>query len=274
MKKIVLLFAIMVLSLNASDSKNLKYMGTAKEVVLSTQKVRGGTYNFLNGSEFAQFGVYEERARLKKLFKSLDIPFEGGGKTITQNFSKLKKQVHSLNVLSFELEPATSFSAYSLLVNKMLEGTKSMQVEFFSSSNEYVKATTNMMVSNLLVLSESIGKVRGLGSGIISRSKFEDDEKDLLREYVDELNSNYSDAIRELEKIYDEHGDKYPKGYKAKIDKLNTSVIAYTGFVQSNILSASTINEDPNRYFKQGTMIINQIMDLYTQNEDIVRKSF
>ena len=104
MKKIFLMLLMLVMTASAaSDAKKVRYMGNVKDLIVATQKTRGGTYNFLNGSEFAQFGVYEQRSKIKNAFKSLNRQFKIVGPEIDGEFDKLKKQMKGLNKMAFQL---------------------------------------------------------------------------------------------------------------------------------------------------------------------------
>jgi len=275
MNKAMLLITLLMVTLSASNVRNLKYMGTVKDIVVSTQKIRGGTYNFLNGNDFAQFGVFEERTRQKKLFKALNKQFNAGGKSIDSDFDLIKKQTHSLNMMSLELDPVTSFKAYSLIIDKMIKDASLTQVAFFEKASPFVQRSTKVMVNNLLPLSESVGKVRGLGSGVISRGYYEEDEKEYLRDYLDELNSNFSNSVRELEKLQTGYSKKYPKRFNDKIIELNKAITHYTLFIQNRLLEEDDdVKENSNKYFKEGSKIIALIMTLYIINEESVKKTF
>lgn len=274
MKKFLLIALLAASSVWATtDLKKVKYLGTAKDIIISTQKIRGGTYNFLNGSDFAQFGVYDERTKQKKAFKAINRLSYVSGKIIDAEFDKLREQTKSLNNMAFQLEPITSFKAYSTLVNKMISTTQQAQGQFFGKSDPFVKATTHVLVSDLLPLSEGIGKLRGLGSGIIARTYCEDEENELMNEYIDEINTQLKKSVNDLQALNKRYGKKFPAKFNDKLVSLSSNIRKYLDFVNTKVIGKEDINEDSNRYFADGTALIKQVMGLYGITEKALKKS-
>ncbi len=269
-----LLILLMAASLFASrDIQKVKYMGTVKDIIISTQKIRGGTYNFLNGSEFAQFGVFEERSKQKKAFKSLDRQFDVAGKKIDADFDKIRNQTRSLNKMAFQLDPLTSFKAYSTLIKKMIEKDQEVQKEFFANADPFVKSITSVMVNDLLPLSDGIGKLRGLGSGIIARTYCEDDEEEMMNDYIDEIKEKLSKTVSDLQAINKKYGSRLPAKFNDKLVALQKNVNRYISFAENKVIGKEDINEDPNRYFDDGTALIKQVMELYKISENALKKA-
>ena len=79
----------------ASDAKKVRYLESIKDAIVAAQKTRGGTYNFLNGSDFAQFGVYEQRTKIKQAFKALNRQYKVVSPALDNEFDKLYKQKKS-----------------------------------------------------------------------------------------------------------------------------------------------------------------------------------
>lgn len=271
MKKIVIVLMMMVICAGASQLKQLEYLGSVKDIIISTQKIRGGTYNFLNGSEFAQFGVYEERSVQKSAFMALDKQFTTGGKKLDMAYDKLRNQTKSLNKLAFELDPLTAFKAYSTLINKMIETNKLGRYAFFDKSSLMIKNTTLLMVDELLPLSEGLGKLRGLGSGIIGRGYCEEEEKKMMKGYVKEINTYLTKSINSLNALQNANPKLYPKSLTESIKKMKTDVNKYVKFANTKVIGKSDINEDSNDYFDAGTALISKVVTFYKMNEDILK---
>ncbi len=273
MRKILLILLMAASVFASSDIQKVKYMGTVKDIVISTQKIRGGTYNFLNGSEFAQFGVFEERSKQKKAFKSLDRQFNVAGKKIDAEFDKLRNQTRSLNKMAFQLDPLTSFKAYSTLVKKMIESDQGVQKQFFGKADPFVKSISSIMVNDLLPLSDGIGKLRGLGSGIIARTYCEDDEEEMMNGYVEEIKNNLSKTIGDLQTLNKKYGSKLPAKFNNKLSALQKDVSRYIAFAENKVIGKEDIDEDPNQYFDDGTALIKKVMELYKISENALKKA-
>jgi len=272
MQRILMLLVLGALSLSAvSEYKKLQYMGMLKDIVISTQKIRGGTFNFLNGSTAAQFIVYDERSNQKKAFRTFAyqsnrIPLI----RLSSELESLRKQMNSLNNMAFELEPITSFSAYCVLIEKMLKTNQQMRKIFFEDSSSMTKSITKVMTDDLLPLSEEIGRLRGLGSGIIAKSAYEDEEMAMLGESIDEIKSYLSNSIRNLQLLKARYPQRYPHDFNDKLVELAVEINRYVQFAETKVMEQKNIVADSDRYFDDGTRLISKVMVLYGINEEVL----
>lgn len=271
MRKLLVILILATSLLKANEIRELSYLGNVKNIIISTQKIRGGTYNFLNGSEFAQFGVYEERSLQKNHFKNLDKGYIVGGKKADAAFDKLRKQTRSLNKLSFQLEPIDSFRAYSTLINKMIITNKEISKNFFKKSAPAVKVSISIMVDDLIPLSEGLGKLRGLGSGIVARSYCEEEEIDMMYDYLSEIQKNLSAVVKETKNMNKKHPQQFTRNMLSKVDLLEKEVKEYKLFAKLKVIGKKDIRENSNEYFDRGTGLISKVMELYHMNEEIVK---
>ena len=274
MRFILVSFILVTSLLRANEIKELSYLSNVKNVIISTQKIRGGTYNFLNGSEFAQFGVYEERSLQKNYFKNLDRAYSIGGKRADSAFDKLRKQTKSLNKVSFQLEPIDSFRAYSTLINKMIITNKEISKNFFKKADPSVKVSMSIMVDDLIPLSEGLGKLRGLGSGIVARSYCEDEEVDMMYDYLSEIQKNLSSVVKQTKRMHKEHPKQFTKNTLAKVKILEKEIKEYKLFAKLKMINKKDIRENSNEYFDRGTALITKVMELYRINEEIIKSNF
>ena len=270
--RILVLLVVGALSLSAaSEYKKLQYMGVVKDIVISTQKIRGSTFNFLNGSTAAQFIVYDERSNQKKAFRTLAYQSNRiSSVRLTSEFESLRRQMDSLNNMAFELEPMMSFSAYSTLIKKMLKTDRKMQKIFFKGSSPAVKNITEAMTDNLLPLSEEIGRIRGLGSGIIAKTTCEDEEIGMLSESIDEAKVCLKESVSNLQALSTKYPQLYPSGFNDKLVGLAVEINRYIRFAETKVLEQKKIKENPDRYFDDGTRLIGKVMELYEVNEKIL----
>ena len=268
------LLMILVVSINllfANEVKELQYLGNIKNIIISTQKIRGGTYNFLNGSDFAQFGVYKERSLQKNYFKNLDKSYRIAGKKLDMSFDTLRIQTKSLNKISFQLEPIDSFRAYSTLINKMITTNQEARDTFFKKSDPMIKSTVSIMVDSLIPLSEGLGKLRGLGSGIIARSYCEEEEVDMMYAYILEIQKSLSSLSKKTKLLYKNHANGYTKNMTKNLDNLIKEVREYKLFAKLKVINKTNIKENSNTYFDRGTGLITKVMELYRLNENMVK---
>ncbi len=263
----------LVLSASAiTQAKKVEYMGNVKNLIVASQKTRGGTYNFLNGSEFAQFGVFEQRSKIKKAFKAINHDYYVVGRELDGEFDKLRKQMKSLNKMAFQLEPLTSFKAYSVLINKMIVTGGKVQIKLFGKGSELDKRASDLMMNKIMPLTEGLGKLRGLGSGIAARNECEDDEIDYMEEYVEEVHVNMNKVITAMVNINKKYGKKYPEGLNEQLTKYRKDVNKYVALAKTKLIGKDGIKVDPNQYFDQGTKLIGGAIKFYTMNEKALKK--
>ena len=272
MKKIIMLLLLVAVSAFAiSDAKKVRYLDTVKDLIVATQKTRGGTYNFLNGSEFAQFGVFEQRSKIKSSFKSLNRQFNVVGPKIDGEFDLLYKQMKSLNKLAFQLEPMTSFKAYSSLINKMIKTGVKAQIALYGDGNDFEKASSDLMMNQIMRLTEGLGKLRGLGSGIAARGECEDDEVEYMESYVEEVSKNMAKVIKTMRGLQKKYGDNYPVGLNTKLTTYEKNVKAYIKLAETKLIEKENIKLDSNQYFKQGTALISGAIKFYKMNANALK---
>jgi len=273
MKKVILLILMIAMTAFAtSDAKKVRYLESIKDVVVAAQKTRGGTYNFLNGSDFAQFGVYEQRTKMKQGFKALNRQYKVVGPKIDKEFDKLYKQMKSLNKLAFELDPLTAFKAYSMLINKMIHLGDTAQAQLYAKSNKFDKKASKIMMSDILRLTEGLGKLRGLGSGIAARRECEDEEVDYMRVYVNEIQKSMNKLVNSMVVMNKSYGKKYPKGLNEKLTQYRKDVDYYIAFANDRLIEKENISVNSNEYFDRGTDLISGALDFYEMNAKALKE--
>ncbi|OQX60506.1 MAG: hypothetical protein B5M52_00015 [Helicobacteraceae bacterium 4484_230] len=273
MRKILIFLMVLALSASAaSQAKKVRYMGNVKDLIVATQKTRGGTYNFLNGSEFAQFGVYENRSKIKNAFKAINRQFQVVGPEIDAEFDKLKKQMRALNKMAFQLEPLTSFKAYSSLVNKMITVAGKVQKNLFGNGTAFEQKASDLMMNKIMRLTEGLGKLRGLGSGIAARGECEDEEIDYMEEYAEEVAEYMGQVIDTMVNLNKNYGSKYPKGLNNQLVSYRNDVNKYVNLAKTKLIGQDNIKLDSNKYFAQGTSLISGAIKFYKMNEKALRE--
>ncbi len=273
MKKFFLMVVLLsATSLLASDAKKAEYLNSIKDVIVTTQHIRDGTYNFHNGSEFAQFAIFEERSKQKRAYKQLDKQYRVAGKKLDGYFDKLRKQTRSLNKMAFQLEPITSFNAYTTLISKMITDSQIAQKDFFSKSSELVKSVSLVMASDLLLLEEAVAKSRGIGSGVIARTYCDDYETDMLEKYLEDVDKYLKSSISMMRSLSKKHAKQFPSNFNKKLTELQKETGQYVQFLRDKIVDQDEISEDPNKFFDDGSQIIADILELYKINFEILKK--
>jgi hypothetical protein len=263
----------MALGLNAasvSSKDKADYLNDIKNLIVATQKTRGGTYNFLNGNEFAQFGVYEERTKIKNYIRTLRQKSKVTIPSIDKEFDTLKKQLRSTNKMAFKLDPLIAFKAYSTLIEKMISIGKQAQQAFYSNSGELNEKVSHLMMYTIIPLTDGLGKLRGLGSGIIARTECEEEEVELMESYIDEIHTHLKKLDHDLTLLGKKYPKLYPKDLFKKYNKYDGEIKSYIKFAKSKLIDKSDIDEDSNKYFAEGTHLIKSTTEFFKINKQIL----
>ena len=109
----------------------------------------------------------------------------------------------------------------------------------------------------LLPLTENIGKMRGLGSGIVARTFCKDEESPKMQRFVNEI-----DRYRGVMALYLQK-EKFDALSQVEVAQINENIQAYTQLTLQNVIDQSNIDLDTNGYFDQGTAAISDVLKVY-----------
>ena len=275
MKKIIILTLLIVLNLSAfslfsSNEEALKkvaYMQEMKNLIVSTQKTRGLTNSYMNGNTVAMLQVHAERKEMKRAFAKLEKL-----SAVDSNVLKLKNDLYKLNKKAFKKKANDVFSSYTKNIDQMLLISKNFVDTNFKKSSELTQQASTMMMSKILPFTENIGKIRGMGSGIVARKHSTKDEDKQMSSFVDSV-EDLSQAEAPNMKILARH---YPKLYSDDIgkdvDNIDSKVKKYMRLTRNSVIASKNIELSANEYFTEGTSLISQALVLFDANVEAIKK--
>jgi len=275
MKKVILASLLLVLNLSAfslfgsseNELKKVDYMNELKNLIVSTQKTRGLTNNYMNGNVVAMLLVFSERKEMKKSLHALKKFSELDNSTLV-----LEKKLISLNKIAFKQNAHKSFTQYTALIEKMLVIGDAFVMNKMKDNSDLSKNASRMMMNNILPFTENIGKIRGLGSGIVARTyskKTEDKQLQSFVNTVENLNEREAPNMKVLAFKYPQY---YPENVADKIEEVSTETRKYIALTQTNVIGQKDIKLNTNAYFNQGTDLISKALELFDENADAMRK--
>jgi len=265
MIRLVLVVSILLSHLHALSWFNnekkeyLQLIYGIKDTIITTQKTRGLTNNYMNGNVVAQLLVYGQRKQMTKNFMQLNKAF--GSLELDsyyyQNSVELMARSKQLNKRAFKSDSAEIFTHYSSVIESWMDLNDKIITEAFSQSDAKAYERLKFMNNVLLPLTENIGKMRGLGSGIVARTYCKEDEMKKMEGFVSEIKrytslleyhlkqTNYS-ALRSQERI-----------------KIEQNIQDYAELTKMQVIGQSDINLNTNAYFDQGTRAIKDVIMIY-----------
>ena len=275
MKKVILISLLLVLNLsafslfggNTKELEKVDYMNELKNLIVATQKTRGLTNNYMNGNVVSMLLVHTERKEIKKSLKALKKFSDLDNSTLI-----LESKLLALNKIAFKQDAHKSFAAYTALIEKMLSiGDKFVENQM-NDTSELRKKASVMMMNNILPFTENIGKIRGLGSGVVARTYANDSENKQLQSFVDTV-QNLNEAEAPNMKVL---AFKYPQFYSSdiseQIEEVSKETQEYIKLTESKVIGQKDITLNTNAYFNQGTNIISKALKLFEENSNAIKK--
>ena len=271
MKKLLLLLWIMVSPMMAfsffddagSDKTYLHLVSSIKNVAISTQKTRGLSNSFMNGNVAAQLLVYAQREQMMKDFEAIKKLSEEAKlsdqdrKSIDVLIAKAKK----LNKKAFKKESAEVFSAYTGVIEEWIALNGKIIDSHFKEGNKKIYSAVSMLNSTLLPLTENIGKLRGMGSGIVARGHCNTKETPKMQSFITNIES-YRVA---MEHYFKSQGCK--RLAPRELNKLKEQIDLYTQLAKTKVIGQDQITLDANKFFDQGTAAIGGVLKIYNAME-------
>ena len=268
MKKLLLILMVVVSPMMAfslfdddkgTDKEYLHLVSSIKNVAISTQKTRGLTNSFMNGNRAAQLLVYAQREQMmkdfdaiKKLTDKAKLP-----DNYTNESKSLMKKLKKLNKKAFKRNSGEVFASYTGVIEEWIALNGKIIDSHFKSGKADIYVAVSMLNSTLLPLTENIGKLRGMGSGIVARGTCNDVETPKMQTFATNI-----EMYRNQMKLYlDKHS--YKTLSKNDLATVNAKIADYAQLTQESVIGKDEIKLDANKFFDQGTACIGGVLKVY-----------
>jgi len=241
------------------DNRHLNLIHTIKDIVITTQKTRGLTNNYMNGNVVAQLLVHGQRkemmknfAQVDRRFKELELPGH-----YYQDASKLMLKSKKLNKKAFKNDSAKVFAAYSSIIEAWMDLNEAVITTHFSKREPAIYQEVKLLNNVLLPLTENIGKMRGMGSGIVARGYCQEKEAIKMQSFVDE--------IQRYTLLLENHmsGVAYTALGQNEFYVIRRNINDYAELTLDEVIGKSDIKLITNEYFDQGTAAISDVLKIY-----------
>ncbi len=248
---------------NDAQAQSSVYISSLKDLVIATQKTRGLTNSYLNGNDSALLLVYANRQEMKKaigIMESLDMATDP---IINSRATAISQALVSLNNKAFKQKPSLIFSNYTEQIAQILMLAQTVAKRSAKDLNPFGEEVTVIMMEIILPMTEYVGQLRGLGSGLAAKGSINKQELtkiNVLTNEIENLNTQLQSKMSELTREYPE---KLSSKISDELTQIDTTCLAYTKFAKERF--KNNINRiDPNSYFDAGTKLISQIVKVYT----------
>jgi len=278
--KIFLAIAMLLFSLNVS-AKSLfsndtqaeagKYMSALKDLIVASQRTRGAVSSYLNGNSMALQLVYDYQSDMKKAIGKMEsLPF-AQNPVINARAASVTRNLISLNNESLDMKPAQSFKKYTenLAQALMLAQTVSKQ---FKDLNEFGYKAVDLMLNVILPLSEEMGQLRALGSGVAAKKGISPREKALIKAKLRNIRNLSMNLKATASALNNTYTDLYSADYRMRLEQAIGSASSISRLTESEILSKNPVTYDSNKFFSRATDAVDDVIVLFDRNAQAVLK--
>jgi len=245
-------------------AKTIPYV---QKLITDTQKLRGMTSAFQGGDKSFEQKVYNQQQIVKRDLVLVEEKLkEAHFNEIMNRFYQIKNNLLNLMQTYKNYDRLTTFIKYTQIIQHEL----ALIIKISNISNLTLDPEIdtnyliNAIVSTIPNLTEATGKSRGLGSGMIAR------KSDLLKEKI-KLNTFEGQIKTNLQNLKEGFKSAYRVNPSLK-EPLSTRYKVLESKSKKFLKSTENIihgkfNISPNKYFKEGTEVINSALNLYSYSD-------
>jgi len=271
----MILFSLEAKSLfsNNEQADNSVYIGSLKDLIISTQKTRGMTNSYLHGNTVGMLLVYNYRSDMKKAIGSMESLPLAADPVINSRATMISQRLIRLNHRAFKQKPTDTFSQYTEQIEQILMLAQTVSKRGSKNLNPLGKESSIIMMETMLPMTEYVGQMRGFGSGLAAKKST--NKKELNKIYIlsNEIKQLNTKLNLEIKQLIAKHSNKLSSSINDDIKTITKSALTYTNFAEKKFAQdAGNIN--PDDYFDEGTALIEQIIKAYNSlNKSILEDS-
>jgi len=261
------LFALEAKSLFSNDTQaqNSKYINSLKDLVIATQKTRGLTNSYLNGNESALLLIHGNRRDMKRAIGAMEALPLSSNKIISTRATNISQALIKLNNKAFKLQPSVTFDSYTEQIEQTLMLAQTVSKQGSSDLNPLGQQASVLMMETILPLTEQIGRMRGMGSGIVAKGSINNTQKFSILAMLGEIQDLDSQLQGDMKSIIVANRDKYDNSIEKNLSSLQREITQYSNLTKKRILKGGQ-GLDADDYFTQGTDIISTLVNVFNSN--------
>ena len=250
------------------EQQGLEYMQQLRPLLVNIAQTRGMTNAYMNGKNELLPKINDKRAEVARLINRLLKVDQQLGKVLSTGSVAHTIQTDWDSIVrdALSLKPTQAFAAHTALIEKVL----ALNTLVMENSRLLLDPSLNSnFMANVLgvripVLSENMGKARGLGAGIISRGSFTPETYLTLTRFIQNIENANNAMMHGLDVVFTNNPEA-----KQRLSSLRTMAGKATeDFVATSkkeVLQAETISMDAKDYFNMGTAAIAANLKLYDE---------
>ena len=248
------------------ERMGVEYIQSIVRFLQDFQQHRGMVYAYLSGDTSFADRIKRKHIQLEDEIRAIDAMEEKYGKTLktTKRWNEVREKWRRLEDKSFSLSPQESFDDHTAFIDDILSlilyirDTSNLILDPFFDS--YYMMDTG--INRIPLLTENLGRIRGMGVGVIMKDEITEDEKIRLKILSHTSKSEIGMIEHGLQIISGEN-----PGLKLKYENLFHDAISSTNnflsMMNNRIINAKIINLPSEDYFAAGTIATDANFKLY-----------
>jgi len=278
--KIFLLALLMLVNLNAkslfsndSQKESSMYIGALKNLVISTQKTRGLTNSYLSGNSMALLLVHETQKDMKDAIGDMEASSLASDPVINSRATAISQELTKMNRKAAKMDRVKAFEAYTEQIEQILMLAQTVSRRNSKDLNPLGQKASKLMMEVILPMTEFVGRMRGMGSGIAAKNKISKDQTLKLMTLTTELQGLDRHLQKGMQAILEKYEDGYNGNVTTTMRSIQNATKKYIALTRNTLVKDPSA-VDPTDYFDEGTDIITLLVKLFdTNNRAIIEDS-
>ena len=265
------------LSKNYHIQKNgLLYIKQINKLIIQIQKLRGITNIYINDVKSNKVNLQKQISMMNDTKKGLRILDNkiGTKRTnieISEIFDKLGININHIDKQSGK----QTFDAYTSIIENLLSLISFVNYEYLlnNNSNKEIQILLDLYVNHTPLILESLGKTRGITSGLLATKHINEDRKAYIRQLINIIKFNDNQIKIKIDTLF-----KYNKYLKKQLhnDMIKMANSAYKFYYLYNNQILQNINNEvvitSDSFFNTSTQIINEYYNFQNNLYSILLK--
>ncbi len=263
------------MKLNLSEQQGLHYVHQLSPLFKNIAQARGLTNSYLNGNEGVKTKISSLHQQIDTILTRVKSFEQDKENPLDPDFllGQIESDWQSLKGNVFNQEAGKVFKKHTRIIETVLK------LIIHSSENSGLildpdKGTSYLLDSitrQLPLLSETIGKTRGLGAGIAAKGSFSSTNFVQLSNFVLTIDKTSEQLEHDLQGMINNKLELNSQFYQMK-DKVLKAVKSFSDLTANELLEARKISINSNQYFSEGTKAIASVLELFDENVNLAVK--
>ncbi|MBL8150376.1 MAG: methyl-accepting chemotaxis protein [Blastocatellia bacterium] len=248
------------------EQTGIAYLKAVKPILEKMPQHRGTANTYLNGNTAVKDRLTNIGDQLDTAFRDLETLDKQTGTTLksTQKFSSIYQTWRTLRAQVLTLPALESFNRHTKLIADIIELISSVgdSSGLRLDQDFAISYSAQLLVRELPNTTESLGQMRGFGSGIAARKAISQDEFGRLSAIIEQVKSNtlsYQASLRSAS----QNNPDVERALGSKFREATEKINAYVDLTTNRLLKAQTIDINSVEYFDTGTRTIDTLFAVY-----------